>query len=41
LQAQRGIDQRFRRTYSGIFIFLVVVVAARVLMVLSPLMTNH
>ena len=40
LSAQRGIDTRFRRTYSGVFLFLVVVVAAKVLMALSPLMTG-
>jgi hypothetical protein len=41
LSTQRGIDMRFRRTYSGVFIFLVVVVAAKLLMALGPLVSNH
>ena len=41
LRSQRGIDRRFQRTYSGVFIFLVVVVVAKLLMTLSPLITNR
>ena len=41
LSAQRGVDPRFRRTYSGVFIFLVVVVVAKLLMALGPLTTGR
>ena len=37
LRAQKNLDLKFRRTYSGILMFLIIVVAIKLLMTLGPI----
>ncbi|HEY3288757.1 MAG TPA: hypothetical protein VGK87_01385, partial [Anaerolineae bacterium] len=38
IRQQRNSDAKFRRTYSGVFLFLMIVVIVRVLMTVGPLL---
>ena len=41
LRKQRSLDNKFRRTYSGILLFLIIIVVIKVLMTLGPLLLSR
>jgi membrane protein YdbS with pleckstrin-like domain len=41
LRQQRNVDRKFRRTYSGILLFLIVIVVIKLLLTLGPLVMSR